>query len=155
MIGLSGLRAASLALAVTCMFQVLPARAQVVDTPQNLLKAWAEAFATRSGEPMTRVYAPDAQLWGSRAKEAVVGIENIKQYYDRTGQNVTERTATITKMQVSPRKRLTFVAGTMDIKVKLNDGTLSNSKTRFSMSIVREARRQWSIVSHHASLSPD
>jgi ketosteroid isomerase-like protein len=133
----------------------LSASAQLVDTPQNLLKAWTEAYATRRGEPMTRVYTSDAHLWGSQAREPAIGIAGIRAHYDRTGQNVSERSATITKVQIVPRKRVTLVTGTMELRAKQKDGTARTSQTRFSMSIVREARRQWAILSHHVSLMPD
>ena len=151
---MSGLRTAALALAGAMLITTLPARAQLVDTPQNLLKTWSEAYASRHGEPMTRVYARDAQLWGSLSKEPSVGIDAIKQHYDRTGQNVSERSAIVTKMQTNPRKRVTMVFGTMEMKAKAKDGAVRNNQARFSMTIIRESRRQWAIVSHHVSLMP-
>ena len=154
MIGLNGLRAALFAVLAALMAQSMPAHAQLVDTPQNLLKAWGEAYASRTGEPMTRVYAPDAHLWGSRSKEPAIGIAAIKAHYDRTGAAVTERSSTITKMQMNPRKRVTLVTGTMELKAKLKDGTAQNNQARFTMSIIRESRRQWAILSHHVSLMP-
>ena len=42
-----------------------------------------------------------------------------------------------------------------EIKSKLKDGSARNRHTRFSMSIIREARRQWAILSHHVSLVPN
>jgi uncharacterized protein (TIGR02246 family) len=132
----------------------MPAQAQLVDTPQNLLKTWADAYAARTGEPMTRVYARDAHLIGSQTNDPAIGIDNIKQHYERTGQTVAERSATITKVQVSPRKRVTLVTGSLDLKAKLKDGATRNNRARFSMTIIRESRRQWAIVSHHISLMP-
>ena len=155
MIGLSDLRTGLMALLAALLVATLPAEAQLVDTPQNLLKAWSEAYATRTGEPMTRVYAQDAHFLGTQTREPVVGIANIKAHYDRTGQNVAERSATITKMQVNPRKRVTLVTGTMELKSKLKDGTARNNQARFSMSIIRESRRQWAILSHHVSFVPN
>ena len=154
MIGMNGLRAGLFAVLAVLVTQSMPARAQLVDTPQNLLKAWGDAYASRNGEPMTRVYAPDAHLWGSLAKEPAIGIASIKAHYDRTGQGVSERSATITKMQMNPRKRVTLVTGTMELKAKLKDGTARNNQARFTMSIIRESRRQWAILSHHVSLMP-
>lgn len=142
------------ATAITSLVTHTPAEAQLVDTPQNLLKAWTDAYASRQGEPMTRVYARDAQFWGIQSKEPSIGIDSIKQHFDRTAQGVTERSATITKMQLHPRKRLTTVTGTMEVKSKLRDGTVRNNQTRFSMSIIRESRRQWAILNHHVSLMP-
>ena len=111
-------------------------------------------MSSRNGESMTRVYAPDAHLWGSQSKEPAIGIASIKAHYDRTGQNVTERSASVTKLQMNPRKRVTLVTGTMELKSKLKDGTARNNQARFSMSIIRESRRQWAILSHHVSLLP-
>lgn len=150
------LRGGSIALvsAFALLVSAMHAQAQLVDTPQNLLKAWTEAYAKRTGEPMTRLYARDAMLWGSLSKEPSVGIDAIKQHYDRTGQTVTERSATIAKMQLAPRKRVTFVVGTMELKAKLKDGTARTNEARFSISIIRESRRQYSIISHHVSLMP-
>lgn len=154
MIGISGSRTAALAAAGALLMMAMPAHAQLVDTPQNLLKAWAEAYGTKTGEPMTKVYTRDALLWGSLSKEPVIGIDAIKQHYDRTGQNVAERSATISKLQANPRKRVTIVLGTMELKAKLKDGAVRNNQARFSMTIIRESRRQWAIVSHHVSLMP-
>ena len=56
-----GLRAGLLALVVAWALQAGTAQAQLVDNPQNLLKAWAEAYATRGGEAMT-CSAADARL---------------------------------------------------------------------------------------------
>ena len=151
---MAGIRIAAFALIGALMAFCLPAQAQLVDTPQNLLKAWTEAYATRTGEPMTKVYTRDAVLWGSLSTEPAVGADAIKQHYDRTGSLVTERSATVTRMQVSNRKRVTLVAGTMELKSKLKDGAVRNNQARFSMTIIRESRRQWAILSHHVSLMP-
>ncbi len=130
------------------------ARAQLVDTPQNLLKAWSDAYSKRAGEPMTKLYARDAVHWGTQGKEPSIGVEAIRQHYDRTGQDVTERSATVTKIHMASRKRVTQVIGTLETKSKLKDGTVRNNTARFTMSIIRESRRQWSIISHHVSLMP-
>ena len=80
MIAAAGLRSGLIALLSTLVsilaFVIWPAgaQAQLVDTPANLVKAWADAYATRLGEPMGRVYASDAQLWGSQSKEASSGL---------------------------------------------------------------------------------
>lgn len=150
----SAISTAVAAMLVAMALCVLPARAQLVDTPQNLVKAWSEAYASRTGDPMARVYARDAHLWASLSNEPVVGIEGIKQHYTRTGQNVVERSATVTKMQTTSRKRLTTISGTMEIKSKLKDGTARSNQARFTMSVVRESRRQWAILNHHISLVP-
>jgi ketosteroid isomerase-like protein len=150
------LRGGSIAVvsAFALLGSAVQAQAQLVDTPQNLLKAWTEAYAKRAGEPMTKLYSKDAQLWGSQSKEPSIGMDAIKQHYDRTGQAVTERSATVGKMLVAPRKRVTQVVGTMELKAKLKDGTARTNEARFSMSIIRESRRQYSIISHHVSLVP-
>jgi uncharacterized protein (TIGR02246 family) len=157
MIGLAGMNRFLVGfLAVIALFaSTLSARAQLVDTPQNLLKAWTEAYATRQGEPMSRVYSSDAQFWGTQSKDPSVGLSSIKQHFDRTGQGVTERSATISKVQFLPRKRVTIVTGIVDLKAKLKDGTARNNQARFSMTIVRESRRQWAILSHHVSFMPN
>ena len=161
MIAAAGLRSGLMALLSTLVsilaFVIWPAgaQAQLVDTPANLVKAWADAYATRLGEPMGRVYASDAQLWGSQSKEASSGIANIKQHYERTGQNVAERSAQVTKVQFHSRKRVTTVTGFVDLKAKLKDGTLRSNPARFSMTIVRESRRQWAIFGHHVSFVPN
>lgn len=146
---------ATVMLAAVMLAKASPVSAQLVDTPQNLLKAWTEAYAARAGDPMSRVYTHDAHLWSTQAREPVVGITGIKAHYDRTGKNVTERAATITKVQITPRKRVTMVIGTMELKAKLKDGTARSNQARFSMSIIRESRRQWAILSHHVSLVPN
>ena len=81
--------------------------------------------------------------------------DTIKQHYDRGGQTVSERSATITKMQTNPRKRVTLITGTMELKAKLKDGSARNNQARFTMSIIRESRRQWAILSHHISAMPN
>jgi ketosteroid isomerase-like protein len=131
-----------------------PAHAQLVDTPQNLLKAWMDAYATRAGEPMTKVYAPDAHYWGYQSKEPAIGAAAIRAHFERTGQGVVERSATITKTHINPRKRLTIITGTVELKAKLKDGATRNQTARFQMGIVRESRRQWAILSHVVSLLP-
>lgn len=155
MFRMTNYRAIALLLAAIVLVAVSPAQAQLVDTPQNLVKAWSEAYATRTGEPMTRVYSRDAHLVGSQSRDPAIGIDSIKAHYDRTGQTVSERSATITKLQINNRKRVTLVTGTMDLKAKLKDGSARNNQARFTMSIVRESRRQWAILSHHVSLMPN
>lgn len=157
MIGIAGLRGGLLALfsMLAMVASVNPAAAQLVDTPQNLIKAWADGYAKRTGEPMTRVYARDAQLWGSQSKEPSIGIDSIKQHYDRTGDNVLERSAVVSKVQLAPRKRVTQVVGVVELRAKLKDGTVRTNQARFSMSIIRESRRQWAILNHHVSLLPN
>jgi len=131
-----------------------PAHAQLVDTPQNLLKAWMDAYASRSGDAMTKVYAPDAHYWGLQSKEPAIGQAAIRAHFDRTAQGVVERSATITRTQINPRKRLTIVTGTIELRAKLKDGATRNQTARFQMGIIRESRRQWAILSHVVSPMP-
>ena len=143
-------------LAVLSVFVLLsaPAHAQLVDTPQNLLKAWIEAYGSRSGDAMGRVYAADAHYWGYQSKEPSIGAQAIKSHFDRTGQGVSERSASITRTIIGPRKRLTVITGTVELRAKLKDGATRNQTARFQMSIIRESRRQWAILSHSMSLMP-
>lgn len=150
----SELRAGLLAVIACLALQAGAAKADLVDNPQNLLKTWADAYASRTGEPMTKVYTKDAQVWGLTAKEPAIGIESIKQFYERGGQNVLERTATMTKIQMLPRKRVTMISGVIQLKAKLKDGTARDIPARFTMTIIRESRRQWAILSHHVSAIP-
>ena len=155
MLTMSGFRSAVLAVVAGFIIQASAAQAQLVDNPQNLLRTWAEAYASRHGDAMARVYSRDAQVWGLSAKEPAIGIDSIKQLYERTGKNVTERSASITRMQTLPRKRVTMLSGTLELKSKLKDGTARNTHARFTMTIVRESRRQWAILSHHISAIPN
>lgn len=157
MLALAGLYRRSIALLALLSLVTFSsgASAQLVDTPANLLKTWLEAYATRQGEPMARVYTSDAQLWGSQSKEPSIGIASIKQHYERTGQNVTERSVSLTKVQYQSRKRVTSVTGTLELRAKLKDGTARTNPARFSMTIIRESRRQWAILNHHLSLLPN
>ncbi len=153
----AGLRSGLIAFLSILTFVIWPAgaQAQLVDTPANLVKAWADAYATRHGDPMGRVYASDAQVWGSQSKEPSIGIASIKQHYERTGQNVAERSAQVTKVQFHTRKRVTTVTGLVDLKAKLKDGTVRSNPARFTMTIIRESRRQWAIFNHHVSFVPN
>jgi ketosteroid isomerase-like protein len=138
-------------LAAGTALQAVSAQAQLVDTPQNLLKAWVEAYSSRSADAMTRLYAKEAHLWGLNSKELTVGSDNIKRHYDRLWQNFAERAVTITKSQTATRRRVTIVSGTMEIRAKTKDGAATKVPARFTMSVIRESRRQWSIISHHVS----
>lgn len=141
----------AIALVAVVSFQVAGAQAQLVDTPQNLLKAWTEAYASRSSDAIGRVYAKEAHMWGLNSKELAVGIDSIKKHYARIWDNVAERSVTISKSQVLTRRRVTIVSGTMEIKSKSKDGVARSTPARFTMSIIRESRRQWVILSHHMS----
>lgn len=151
MMSFPGMHAAVLAFTVFVGLQAVPARAQLVDNPNNLIKAWQEAYASRRGDAMRRVYARDAQLVGVQTKDAMVGIEAIRQHYDRTGQALAERSVSLSKLQFSPRKRITVVTGLMEMRSRGKDGAVRNTPGRFTMTIIRESRRQWSILSHHMS----
>ena len=131
------------------------AQAQVVDRPSSVIKSWSDAYAKRSGDAISRLYSRDAVHWGLLGKEPNIGVEAIKQHYDRTAKDVIERSVSITKMNMSSRKRITQVVGTMETKSKLSDGTMRSNTARFTMSIIRESRRQWSIISHHVSVMPN
>jgi uncharacterized protein (TIGR02246 family) len=146
-----GLLRGAFALIAGLALQVSAARAQLVDTPQNLIKAWVEAYGARTPDAMSRVYARDAHLLGLYSKEPTVGIDGIKRYYDRLWQSMTERSVAVTKSQILSRKRITLVSGTMEFRSKAKDGTARKTPARFTMAIVRESRRQWRIVSHHFS----
>jgi ketosteroid isomerase-like protein len=151
MIWVSGMRAALLAFAIFVGLQAVPAHAQIVDNPNNLIKAWQEAYASRRADAMRRVYSRDAQLVGAFAKEPLVGIDAIRQHYERTAQPLAERSVVLSKLQFSPRKRITVVTGLMEMRSRGKDGAVRNTPGRFTMTIIRESRRQWSILSHHMS----
>ncbi len=151
---LPGMRAALLAVATFVGLQAVPARAQLVDNPRNLIKAWQEAYASRRGDAMRRVYARDAQLVGVRVKDPMIGIDAIRQHYERTAQGLADRSVSVSKLQFAPRKRITVVTGFVEMKSRTKDGTVGSSPARFTMTIIRESRRQWSIISHHMSAFP-
>lgn len=138
-------------LAVGIALQAVAARAQLVDTPQNLFKAWSEAYTSRSADAMTRLYAKEAHLWGLDSKELAAGSDSIKRHYERVFQSFAERGVTITKSQFATRRRVTIISGTMEIKFKGKDGVAGKTPARFMMTVIRESRRQWSIVGHHVS----
>ncbi len=130
----------------------MPARAQLVDNPRNLIKAWQDAYGSRRGDAMRRVYARDAQLVAARVKDPVIGIEAIRQHYERTGQGLVERSVGVSKLQFVPRKRITVVTGAIEMRSRAKDAAARTTQGRFTMTIIRESRRQWSIISHHMSV---
>src|SRR4029453_8161546 len=75
--------------------QALPSLAG--ETPETILKAWAAAYAARSGDALAALYAKDAPLWGTGSKEPSIGIEKIKEYFEKGGASVNARSVTFGK----------------------------------------------------------
>ena len=123
------------------------------ETPQTILKAWADAYATRSGDALAVVYAKDAHLWGTVSKEPTIGIEQIKEYFEKGGQSVNVRSVTFGKTNTVLRTDSAFISGQYQFSATMKDGSPRETAARFSLALVKDGDT-WRIVDHHSSALP-
>ena len=62
-----------LTLATVVTFSTTSSKAQ--SSPKEVLKTWAEAYATMDGQRASAVYTDHARLWGTNSREQSVGRE--------------------------------------------------------------------------------
>jgi uncharacterized protein (TIGR02246 family) len=142
---------------MTCLFALLvisqapPSIAG--ETPQTILKAWAAAYATRSGDALAALYAKDAHLWGTVSKEPSIGIEKIKEYFEKGGASVNARSVTFGKTNTVLRTDAAFISGEYQFNATMKDGSPRETAGRFSLALAKDGNT-WRIVDHHSSLLP-
>jgi hypothetical protein len=122
------------------------------ETPQTILKAWADAYATRSGS-IAVLYTKDAHLWGTVSKDLLIGNEKIKEYFEMGGQSVNVRSVTFGKTNTVLRTDSAFISGQYHFSAIMKDGSPREAPARFSLGLVRDGGN-WLIVDHHSSALP-
>jgi uncharacterized protein (TIGR02246 family) len=140
-----------LILALLVMFQ--PPASLAGETPQTILKAWADAYTTRSGDALAVLYAKDAHLWGTMSKEPSIGIDTIKEYFEKGGQSVSARSVTFGRTSTVLRTEAAFISGECQFSATMKDGSLRETAARFSLALSKDGDT-WLIVDHHSSVLP-
>jgi uncharacterized protein (TIGR02246 family) len=130
-----------------------PSTSYAVDTPQAILKAWADAYATRSGEPVAALYTKDAHLWGTVSKDPTIGIEKVKEYFEKGGQSVKARSVTFGPTNMILRTGSAFISGQYQFSAVMKDDSSRENAARFSFALVKDGDT-WLIVDHHSSVLP-
>jgi uncharacterized protein (TIGR02246 family) len=123
------------------------------ETPETILKAWAAAYTTRSGDALAALYAKDAHLWGTVSKEPSIGIEKIKEYFEKGGASVNARSVTFGKTNTVLRTDAAFISGEYQFNATMKDGSPRETAGRFSLALAKDGDT-WRIVDHHSSLLP-
>jgi len=129
-----------------------PAQAPERDV-EAAIDRWAEAFATLDGVRSAAVYAPDARLWGTVAREQATGHEAIRAYFDSGRQRAKARRVVFGDRTVRVYGETAVSSGRYDFHTVLHDGSMTVRHARFSMTFVRFDGR-WLIVDHHSSEVP-
>jgi uncharacterized protein (TIGR02246 family) len=145
-------RAAAVALAV-----LASVAATVQQRPEHDVEAvinqWAAAFASLDGARSAAVYADDARLWGTIAREPNVGLDAIRAYFDSGRQRVKARHVVMGDHATRVYGTTAVSSGRYDFHSVLHDGTTTVRRARFSMTFVQRDGR-WQIVDHHSSEVP-
>jgi uncharacterized protein (TIGR02246 family) len=123
------------------------------ETPQTILKAWTDAYATRSGDALAVLYTKDAHLWGTLSKEPSIGVEKIKEYFEKGGQSVNVRSVTFGKTNTVLRTDAAFISGQYQFSATMKDGSPREIPARFSLALVKDGDT-WRIADHHSSALP-
>jgi uncharacterized protein (TIGR02246 family) len=124
-------------------------------SPEELLKAWTEAYATMDGQRTSAVYTDDARLWGTSSHQQSVGRDSITAYFARSRPGVASITVTIAEHSIRPLAEGAAVAsGHYAFRMNRTDGTQQQTHARFSMAMVRGTDGKWLIADHHSSPLP-
>lgn len=145
-------RVAAVALAVVISVAATPPQARDHDV-EAVISQWAAAFATLDGSKSVAVYAHDARLWGTVAREPAAGLDAIRAYFDSGRQRARSRYVVIGDHATRVYGTTAVSSGRYDFHTVLLDGTSTIRHARFSMTFVHRDRR-WQIVDHHSSEVP-
>jgi uncharacterized protein (TIGR02246 family) len=124
-------------------------------TPEELLAAWSEAYATMDGQRTSGLYTDDARLWGTASHLQNIGRDSITGYFSRARPGVTSISVSIEDHSVRPLAEGASVAsGSYTFRMNKSDGTVQETAARFSMAMVRGTEGKWQIADHHSSPLP-
>ena len=144
------------ALLVTVMlvaFGVTSSQAQT--SPEELLNAWSEAYATMDGQRTSALYTDDARLWGTASHLQNIGRDSITGYFSRARPGVTNISVSIEDHSVRPlAEGASAASGSYTFRMNKSDGTVQETAARFSMAMVRGTDGKWRIADHHSSPLP-
>lgn len=102
---------------------------------------------------MTKLYAPDAVLWGTVSEQLRVTPQEIEDYF--------EYFARLPDLKVSAYKPNIRIFGNTAINdgyynftFTLPDGTTETKKARYSFVYRKNREGNWEIIDHHSSVLP-
>jgi uncharacterized protein (TIGR02246 family) len=124
-------------------------------SPEAVLAAWAEAYATNDGPRCALLYTEDARLWGSVSRAQTVGRAAIADYFGRVRPGATAIAVRFRDFALRPvTADVAIASGRYTFVRILPDGTERLEPSRFSMTFVRGADGAWRIADHHSSRMP-
>ncbi|MBY0336383.1 MAG: nuclear transport factor 2 family protein [Acetobacteraceae bacterium] len=141
------------ALALLGLLAAGPAAAQA--TPAELLRAWAEAYATQDGPRAAALYTEEARLWGSVSRAQTVGRAAIADYFGRVRPGAVQISVSFgdhALRLLTPE--VAVASGHYTFGRRAADGTPSEEPSRFSMTLLRGPDGAWRIADHHSSRLP-
>ncbi len=115
------------------------------------IEQWAHHFNSGDSAAVAALYAPNAVLWGTLAREMTTSPEAIGTYFaEAAGLGLTVRLGACAQRDLS--ETATMIAGSYDL-FRTHGGKAIAFPARYSFVLVRRDAR-WQITHHHSSLRP-
>jgi uncharacterized protein (TIGR02246 family) len=136
-----------LAFCTAVMLIATPAAAGPAEDAGVLVDRWSATYNTNNRNALVELYTPDALLFGTTARTAAKGSEEIRQYFVALDQGNRRNTIKDKTIYVLDDNAV-LVAGFYDFDRAGEENQLRPS--RFTMLIVKRGDR-WLIQHHHSS----
>lgn len=115
------------------------------------IEQWAHHFNAGNSAAVAGLYAPDAMLWGTLAREMTTSPEAIGAYFAEAARlGLTARLGAYAQRDLA--ETATMIAGSYDL-FRTYDGKAILFPARYSFVLVRRGT-DWRITHHHSSLRP-
>lgn len=115
------------------------------------IEQWVHHFNNGDSQAVAALYAPDAVLWGTLAKEMTATPAGIETYFTEAARlGLTVKLTSFTQQDLADTAAM--ICGSYDL-FRTGNGRFMTFPARFSFALVRSAAG-WQITHHHSSLQP-
>lgn len=118
-----------------------------------VVQRWSAAVNAKDLEGITKLYAPDAQFWGTGSKALVTSPDGVRKYFEQAFSSISSPKVTISEQDSHPISDKAVTIATMDTVTGSRDGKEFTSPGRTTWVIAKQDGG-WHIIHFHRSSVP-
>jgi uncharacterized protein (TIGR02246 family) len=111
------------------------------------------AFEAKDLEGITKLYAPDAQIWGTGSKALVTSPDGVRRYFEQAFSTIGSPKVTVSEQKYHVLSDAVVTIATMDAVAGTRDGKEFTSPGRTTW-VIAKRDGGWYIIHFHRSSVP-
>jgi uncharacterized protein (TIGR02246 family) len=127
--------------------------AGVSEDAAQVIQRWGAAFDAKDLDGITKLYAPDAQFWGTASKTLVTSRDGVQSYCEQAFSTIGTPKVTVTEQKYLVLSDAVVMIATMDAVAGTRDGKEFTSPGRTTW-VIAKRDSGWRIIHFHRSSVP-